>query len=589
MEYFLAPLWQDFNKIYADVVNSSIIPPPHYSWRVPHTFFFTKRWGFSEFAWTQTFHEIYDIVETGADIYYLWRIWTEVKVYKNSTQIFSWTYVAWVNYKFYYINSVKWTKAESWTWASWVTVWSDVVIQDLTKSWTVNAYAWKYVYIYSATAWTWQIMKIDSNTATNLVVTQSWWKTPPTWASYHIFSDFWDTLSFVWPDYIYTIHTSADVIKVQSVPNVIDAIYFKWRNYIIDSAKHVYVWDQWFFAWYFNIDSLIWALDDVVNIIDFQDYVLLLWLNQIKVVQSENVVLTQTSGTSVVKAVFKIVWVTTAFWLFNQSSFVVYNQWLYVFTKFKQFLSVSITSVWVDKYFVDTKPQGIYIQKFLDTITTTDKVRVAINDQNIIFITNNWTISNIYIYDFIYLWWHRWTTVLIIGWYKNLKFFWTKIYEISSTTFLDSWWYEYDQNIKIIVWEENIFNMKRSLLTKFYISKNTSLNCDVVFTIEAWWKIDTYTKSLWDLWYLQFAAWLYWWTSNTLGSNILWYWMLANQKASLSNIIADICNIEIPTWFFYELLIIELKWEWTNKVEFGWMMSWYSLFEPQVTSYQNVI
>lgn len=590
MEYFLAPLWQDFNKVYADVVNSSIIPPPHYTWRVPHSFFFTKRWGFSEYAWSQSFDEIYDIVESWSDIYYLWKIWSNVKMKKNSTELYSWTYVAWVNYKFYYINSAKWTLSESWTAWEWVTSWSDVIIRDTTKTWTVNAYAWKYVYVYEATAWTWQIMQIDSNTATDLVVTQSWWKTPPTGAKYYIFSNFWDTLSFVWPDYCYIVHNDSTIVKIKTVQNPIDAIYWNWRNYIVDTNKKVFVSaEAWLFANYFNQRSLIWAVDDVVNIIDFRDFVLLLWLSKISVIRSSEKVATTVSWASEILTTFSIVTVTNQVWLYAQGAFSIYNNWLYILSTFKQFLSVNIESVGIDKFTVSNQNNWIYIQKFLDTIASTDHIRIAITDQNIYIIVNNWSLTNIYIYDYIYLWWHRWRTNLVIWWYKKLKFFWKKIYEISTTSILDDWTDTYDQNIKIIVWEENIFNMKRSLLVKFYITRNTSLNSKCVFTIEAWGNVDIFEKELNELWYLQFAAWLYSWTSNTLWSNILWYWLLWSQKLSLSNIVADIANIEIPTWFFHELLIIELKWEGSNRVEFWWMMEWYTLYEPQVTPFKNVI
>lgn len=42
-----APLAQEFNKFYTDVVNCEITAPPYYNGRVPQTFFFKKRRAFA--------------------------------------------------------------------------------------------------------------------------------------------------------------------------------------------------------------------------------------------------------------------------------------------------------------------------------------------------------------------------------------------------------------------------------------------------------------------------------------------------------------------------------------------------------------
>ena len=76
LEYSSYPLGQDFNKLYSDIVNCKIVPPPYFQGDVPHSFFLTKRDGFAKkYSGTNFdamgFSEIYDIEEYGTDYLYL--------------------------------------------------------------------------------------------------------------------------------------------------------------------------------------------------------------------------------------------------------------------------------------------------------------------------------------------------------------------------------------------------------------------------------------------------------------------------------------------------------------------------------------
>ena len=589
MELLPLPLWQEFNKTYTDVVNCDIISPPFYTGRVPQSFFFKKRWAISAVASKETFDEIYDTYESWTDVYYIWKIWTAIKVKKNSTTLYTWTYTAWVAYKFFFSLSAKWTSTESWTAWEWVTVWADIVLQDTTKTWTVNAYAWKYVYVYEAISWEWQIFKIDSNTATDLVITQSWWKIPPTGAKYYIFPDYWFTLSFVDYAYVYTINSDSVVLPIKAIPNPIDALYFNWRYYIVDKNKNVFVWDEWFFAWYFNQASLIGSAPDILNIANHRDLVLLLWANEVNCVQSEKFTLQDTATTTVVKTFFKIVPVTKEIWLFTQNSFTIYNQWFYILSKYKQLLWVSITSVWIDKYFVDTKNQWMYIQKYLDNLATTNAIRLHIDDQKISLIVKETSQTVIYNYDVLYLWWYKWVTQLPINNIKWDKFIWATIYSKAFDAWKDAWNLSYNQSIRTIVWEEWIFTMKRSLLTKFYIWQNTTKWTYVSYTVMAWWNLDKYTKNFIESWYIQDIAWYSIQTDWTLWTSMLWMSTLWESQTLWLDIMADIALIENPTWFFYDIHIIDIKADDSDEIEFWWLAIWYSIFQPQVTPIRNVI
>jgi hypothetical protein len=71
MEFVSLPLTQDFNKLYTDVLNCDIVPPPFYTGRVPQTFVFKKRGAFVADDTAQTFDTIYDIYEEGINTYYI--------------------------------------------------------------------------------------------------------------------------------------------------------------------------------------------------------------------------------------------------------------------------------------------------------------------------------------------------------------------------------------------------------------------------------------------------------------------------------------------------------------------------------------
>ena len=585
MEFVSLPLIQDFNKLYTDILNCDIVAPPFYPWRVPQTFFLKKRWAFVWIVWAEVFDTIYDIYEEWSDIYYIGRIWNNVLVKMNSTTIYTWTFVDWVQYKFFTAQWPKWTVQESWIWANWVTIPPDIVIQDLTKTWVVNAYAWKYVYIYEADTWVWQSFYIDSNTATDLYITSTWWKVAPVNAKYKIFDFYWYNPSFVAWDYVYNIQDVTSVLPIISIPTPMDAIYFNWNYYIAAQDKNIHVWWDWIFSTYFSWRSNIWTSPDLQNIINFKDYVLLLWTKWMSLVRT--IVRVDALWTSVTERT--IIPFSYDISIFKQWAYVIYNTWLYLISQNKKFIWIEITDVWIDKYTVNTKNQWIYIQQFLDSITTSDEINIWINDENIyITVRGSWK-STIFNYDVMYMWWHRWETLLWINNFKNNKFIWDTLYTKAYDAWTDEWALQYNQKIRTVVWEDIVFLMKRALLTKLYIWKNTTKGTYIEYSVLAWGNADKYIKNFEESTYIQDVAWYSLQTDWTVWTNILWFSLLWDSLTTGLDLLADFALIENPTWFFYEICIIDIIWNWTEEFEFGWMILWYQKFEPQVTSYKNVI
>ena len=88
--------------------------------------------------------------------------------------------------------------------------------------------------------------------------------------------------------------------------------------------------------------------------------------------------------------------------IYGQNYFLIYNQGFYIISNNKRFLSVTITPQPNDKYTITLTPQGMYIQNFLDAISTTHNVPFWVYDQDIYIIQWNGTKTNIFIYKNFY-------------------------------------------------------------------------------------------------------------------------------------------------------------------------------------------
>ncbi len=597
-------LQQEFNKLYPDIVNSEIIPPPYYSGRVPQNFFLRKRWWLEE-LYDFWLDEIFDIEEIWVYIYWIGRDWTDVKVVKIDTTVdpvvpatlYTGTYATGINYSFKYITSVSWTVVYSWS-SYWAVSWTDDLFY---KTWTytfTSADIGRYIYVYDDDpstpwwAWAWQILRITGiDWWWNAIVWE--WKVPPgAVGTKMLFKLFWynsvtSVLSFIWGSNLQVIHNDTTILPVVWVSDPIDFNLYKWRLYILASNGWVFVSEAWFYNAYFWLSSFIGSSPSAFNIIDFQDFVLILWKNFIDIVKTDTV---QIWTTSEIKTYFSIANVSRSHGIYQQNSFNIYNQWLYVFTKNKQFIALSITSAWFDKYVVNEQNQWIYIQKFLDNFDTTDTIRLTINDQFIYLFEKTTSSTIIFIYDIFYKWWHRRTTDLPITKYKTY-FIWDTLYSINDSVKTDEWVVKYTQDIQVVVWEDSTLYTKRCYFVKMVITAVTTKKVYANFKIIVWWDTYEIRKDLSGSWYLIKASTITnidWDQDPTLWTNMLWYELL-NWWVDIDQYVWMIANIEIPTWFFHELFIIDIVGEWVEWIEFWWLMVWQETLLPQITALDNVI
>ena len=609
LQYSSYPLGQDFNKLYSDIVNCKIVPPPYFQWEVPHTFFLNKRDGFAKKYEGANFNaigftEIYDIEEYGTDyLYMIGKIGTtiHVKRYKISTDTVvtirsSQTYKAWVNYKFLYVNTAKWITNTSWTNIS-----ANVGEQTIGTGFATTGLDGKFIYLYqknaaaTAPGWIWQVFKIDYSTGGKLNVASTGWIAAPSQCDYKIYDGFWSTLAFIDTDNIMVIHdyediaaTPDDLIPVPGVPSPLDAIYENNRLYIVQQplvagspSSNVYVGNVGYFSLYYGGRSLIGSSLSVFNITAFQNYILVLNSKGIDVILT---VSTNVSGTVYTFEVLSTM--TRDIAIYAQNYFLIYNQGFYIISNNKRFLSVTITPQPNDKYTITLTPQGMYIQKFLDAIVSTDKVRFWVYDQDIYILHWNGTFTNMFVYKNFYQGWIRWTTNLFLNWFKLGKYFGTNIYYSTPTATVDWWSVGYSQNIQIVGGEDNIFQVKRMFFTKLIIGNNTTPATEVVHSSYIGWYSDKYSIALSGAKYFDYLA----------GSND--EELYSDSLVGISEYysgnrwlawISPLCIVEIPTWFFTNMDIIEITWSNTDIIHFGWLLTGYELLEPQVTDTENTL
>ncbi len=583
LTYLPMLLQQDVNKLYPDILNFDITPPPHWNGRVSHTFFLKRRWWFLQnvdFGWDK----LLDYMEFNWNKYWLVKDWTDIKLRKNNstTTLFTGTFSTAVNHRILLMSAASWTQLMNWTWAtSNVNAWV-YTITDSTKTWTVNAYAWKYIYIQTATTWQWQVFKIQSNTATVLTLAR-WREVQPVASTYYIFDSFAEVPWIVASDWLYAVHNDTSIYKQANFWTVIDAIYTQWRLMCVDTNSNVIVSYEWYNSWFIDQTSIIWTYSWVKSMVQFQDFILMLSDTRIWIIKK--------ISTSVLNGnpidTFKPVTITNLLWAFSAKSFAVYNQWLYLFTSAKRFVAITITPAWTDRYTVTQEDQWMYIQQFLDSIDSTYDVSIAINAEKIVIASSNDTIHNFYLYDTYYKFRYRWNTLLPIHWlvvFNDIYFLWDILYTYDKDRVIDNWNNDYIPYIRVIFWESDIFSLKNVMSNKIYIWKNTNPLSKIKRKLHLDWWVYTAQTTFEKLKYLSDVT--SYWPNTAIWNNILWYWIFGWSWITISDYVLSWINVvEIPVNFTCTLMEMEVL----GNFEFWWMMIWYEIMEPVVTPVNSVL
>ena len=579
MAYLPMLLQQDVNKLYPDILNHDIYPPPQWPGRVSHTFFLKRRPGLNEqidFGWDK----VLDYLQFNGSEYWLVKDSTNIKVYKWTTLLSTKSYSTTANHKLFTVSAPSGTKLDSWTWASSnVTLWV-FTITDATKSWTTNAYALKWIYIYNATIGSWQVMQIVSNTSTVLTL-YSGWIIQPSWIDYYIFDSYSECVAFVGNDWIYVVHNNSDVIKLNRFWTVKDCIYNLWRLFVVDANDNVLVSEQWSNCFYYT--QPIWTYSWVLWMVAFQDFVLMMCTDRIGMIKKESITIDSSSNPI---DTFKTLTITNVLWAFSNKSFTIYNQWLYVFTGTKKLIALTITPSGTDRFTVAQTDQWIYIQQFLDWITTWDDVQIAINAEKVVLVHNDNVAHNIYLYDTYYKFRYRRDSLLPIHGavvYNKIYYLWDKVYLSDSAITEDVWALDYTPRIKSILWEEDIFSLKTYIMHKLYVWANTDTNTKIKYVCHLdGWRYEVNT-TLANIQYFYDA--LMFNTDGTRWRELFGYGIFGWQWFNVSDYILGKVNaIEIPIALTASLTEVYIEWD----IEFGWMLMQYDAYDPYITPINSV-
>ena len=533
-----------------------------------------------------------------------------------------------VNYKFLQVNGPKMIGNNliteqyiTWTDATWTlsynnsTDWSAQYVQiiwvDMSSiRWTLAS---QYIYVYDNTesinsdsvndiiGWVYTITP-DQSLATSNDFIQI--KTPPValgqlviknskWAVLNTVAPIW---AFVMDDYLYTYHNidsthnnTAISFPVKTFPTPIDAEVTNGYLLVVDK------WSNCFPTLYptsvgFTSGLPLFTTAGTFNITNFRSYTLLISSQFIYSITSTS----SADSSGNVTVLWGTLLLTDQFWILQQNAFKVYNGWLYVISSHNQrFLAVDIYPVpsSTTQFSLVFQDQWMYIQKYLDNIASTDTVRIEVNDQHIYIIRNTGWITTIYVYDMLYKWWHVWQTSLNLLSCRYETFFGYGIYQYNVPTGYDidqtNTDQPYSQQITLLEWESSMFQVKNSKFLKLVIGPNTNVGTVLNATVYVGWKTETYTFPLNSARYLG-GPWAM--TGNALGGSILNEWILwLGTVATTTSISTPICDLEIPTWFFYQILKLTINppaWTW---VQFAGMMSGFIISEPQITNPLNVI
>lgn len=597
-------LWGDFNKLYSDIVNCEIVWPPTYTWRVPFNFYVKKRGGFQEVL-TPTVEKIYDARFDGTNWYILWKNGSNVQFLYGSTVLLTKPYDSRISYQIADIWCVTWDQLEQWTSGSWVVATETVSehFLDGTKNWTVNQWAGKWLYIYSATAGQWVIVQIQSNTATTITPVGGFIQLPWTVSQYYIFDKYGSVYSYPMNDWVYISHNPTVTMqrKIMNLSIATNVCSSGWRIYWYTSLWNFYVTNSWVNNLTLNLSNYyIWNQANVLDLVDYKEYVVLLSLDSIDLIKWEQISITTTTvawTTTASTTAFKIVNATRQFWEHNRWAYVVYNQWLYIVSRRWKFLAVTIEPVSLsaaysgaDAFTVTVQDQWANIQKYLDPYKFTATYRLSIDDDEINIIQNDPLITSTRIlkYDFSYQWWHIWETDANIDFVLNRStgyaYVWANIYNVNTALKTDLWTYEIIQRVKVNVHEDTYFSVKRDDALKVSIGYRTTpwvkikfeyIISGLVFLIEKQFSETNYLALLNVPWH--------WWAIN---NTVLEYWPLTEQDPQTANV-AGISQIEIPLWILCEFMSITLYAGWEDEIHTGGMLLTYTLMDNQLTSKFN--
>ena len=385
----------------------------------------------------------------------------------------------------------------------------------------------------------------------------------------------------------------------KSFGTVVDADWNDWRIFAINLENTVscsatetndwqYVMSWGYFAWYINSSSVLGSVRNVLRVVPFNNVLLLFTHDCIYIVKQVNVERQWTTFNT-----YNVNIGTDYIGLHSATAVKSYNTWLYLLTSKNSLVSLSIEDWYQGKYKISTEDMWLDIQQWLDNIKSTDKVSIWINNDEIDLTWNNWEKTTIFKYSMFYKFWYRWeTTLLFSKIYANIDitYIWDRTYRYNNDIEND-WAAEwmpinsFEQWLRWMIGEDDIFQLKTILYHKIYLWANTSTNTIVHYKFRVSGETYEYSIPLNTLIYLSKSSSVK--DNTTLWESILWFnilgWSLQNKL--IWKLVSDVNVIEIPLWLTFTLAEIWMTWDY----EVGWHLIWELRHEEQLTPFEDVV
>lgn len=584
-----------FNDKFSEIINSEITNPPYNQNFFDKFFFIRKR------AWTALIKQnAWDVFESiieykdvnKTEVLVSSTTSTKVRVYKFDLNTLVLTKILeedkWNNARMFKVLAWWESILTSWT----ATAWSVNDITDSTKSWTVNAYAWAYVYLKSWTG-AWALCNILSNTATALTVANAgWWDpfdvAPAAWTVFQVYESLVDNIIIQTKDsYRKYDWVAFEEISTTQWNDVKDAVLWKSIFRYADAKWNVFYSDERdvfkFYDWATATARLLRTWEtDILRLYPFWD-TLLVWT------PSKMYLIKWSLDSTSWLTIYSTQEIISNLWLFSSWA-IHYDKWMYFVGSDKRFYSLWL-NVTGNQYVAVLEEQWLTIFNYLNRLEFwTDKLNIYSDSQNIYIYKTNW-ICEEYVYNVKYKWWTKNEYYMNVSWKYILNnvfyFLWDWYIWNREEWYYKDLWEDYTQKIESVLWTENIFNIKNWKYFSILLGK-TDYTQDWILKAERQLKNQKYSNER-DLFNSEYLSNMYDALQDTMGSSVMWFELMWWWSADILEQISDVEIIKTPIDIAWYICKLTLTSEWWSGIFFGWRQWYENVLNNNNRTLTNVI
>lgn len=567
-----------FNARFKDLINNRISYPPYNNRFKDKYFFFEKRDWITSLVSDEDY--IYYDIEQYTDSSKIEYFVTSIRKSDNYIELFEYDDTTGVmTSKF---AQPKWKTNQIYKTLWW---WKDrldtgtatsataTTLVDSWWWWTVNAWAGNYLYI-SSWPGAWQLRVIASNTST--AITVSWWTVQPTSAStYIIYEELVDVLIVPYATwaYVYDWDTWTDrpVFSGEKITE-----FVSWNSRLwFDSWPDVYYSDEWDFFFFNSTNVLQIGMIGLNNLTPVNDFLLVSNTNKVWIIYKG------LDASWWEYFVYRDAITSTgilSYWS------LLYDNWLYIVTTNKRFLSVDI-SILNNAVNVKTEDQWYTMTSFLLEWSSW-KIFGDLTD--IYLYEVSWATSNEIIYNWEYKW--RLRNIYSVNIQKK-KYLAGKLYILGDWFVWENWWLDdvwntFNQTIEVIAWVDDIFNTKNAKYLLLLMGKS---DYKQTWEVEFWWQYANRKSSI--IKKLENAAYIneiYSALSETMWSTLFGYSMMWWEN-TLNTVLSDVELLKIPVDRTGNLFNIIVRSTNGNGISFWWSLIYYNQLRSVVKPIKNIL